>query len=85
MAKSSTYQELLQRDIRQWQSLIWRYRKQSSLSRMEKSKHRPQPKKYPRDRVMRRIMKLHVEMILKSIMRVQVEESKNKSIIRPSK
>jgi len=84
MAKSSTYQELLKRDIRQWQSLIWRYRKQSSLSRMEKSKNRPQPKKYPRDRVMRRIMKLQMELVLKSMMQVQMEEAKKKTIIRPS-
>lgn len=84
MAKSSTYQELLQHDIRQWQALIWRYRKQSSLSRMEKYKHRPQPKKYHRDRVMRRIMKIQMELALRSIMQVQMDEAKKKSIIRPS-
>jgi len=65
--KSSTVQQLIQADIAENSARLKRYRKASSLSRMDKYRYRPQMRSWPRDRVLARIMQLNMKKAMNDI------------------
>lgn len=65
--KFSTAQELLQADIAENSARLKRYRRSSSLSRMDKHRYRPFPKKYPRDKVLRKLLQINMQKAMKDI------------------
>lgn len=65
--KLSTFQQLIHHDMTEWSYKMTRYRQQSSLPTREMLKNKPSPKKSPRDKVMRRIMKTEMKKITDSI------------------
>ena len=65
--KGSTVQQLLQADIAENSARLKRYRKASSLSRMDKYRYRPRMKSWPCDRVMKRLLQINMKKAMKDI------------------
>lgn len=65
--KGSTVQQLLQADIAENSARLKRYRKASSLSRMDKHRYRPVMRSWPRDRVMKRLLQINMKKAMKDI------------------
>jgi hypothetical protein len=65
MSKSTTIQELLGSDLTQGKALMGRYHSSSSLSIRERQRNQPKVCSFRRDRVLRKILKIQQERLVK--------------------
>lgn len=63
----TTVSDLINADLKEYGARRQRYFESSSLSFLEKIKNKPQFRKYPRDRILHRLLRLNMNFFTKTI------------------
>ncbi|MCK1966850.1 hypothetical protein MT962_000636 [Franconibacter sp. IITDAS19] len=72
----STTADLIAADLKESSVRGKRYRQSSSLSQHEKYEHRPKPRPYRRDRVLRKLMNINMQAAVKLARKESTDEIK---------
>ncbi|HIC8950928.1 TPA: DUF7301 family protein [Klebsiella pneumoniae] len=74
MPRASTVGELVRSDMERSGALRKRYWQSSSLPFREKRKHRPQPYRFRRDRVLQKIMRREMEAMVNRLSKIDASK-----------